>query len=292
MVVSPRILVGDAGRHTRAMISDVLRSAGFRDLIQAASETDLVKLVDQHRPKIIVMAASFPGLSGLTFAKQIRRGFNFVPRETSIILTTDAPTRSFLEAARTVGVDEVVAVPFTLQTLMARIRSVVERPRPFVDCPTYVGPCRRRVMLQDYKGPMRRAADPEKAPAAGPLWSLEDNRSAVRLCVQKMSEYRSALAPEPYKKLRAIYLSVMKLETRTDQASDDALGEAAKSFGRYLSAIGVRQTPDLALLNDHIECLHTLALDAELAAEQRLTLIASLQSAVQGKIAASQVSPG
>jgi hypothetical protein len=107
-----------------------------------------------------------------------------------------------------------------------------------------------------------------------------------------MSEYRSALAPEPYKKLRAIYLSVMKLETRTDQASDDALGEAAKSFGRYLSAIGVRQTPDLALLNDHIECLHTLALDAELAAEQRLTLIASLQSAVQGKIAASQVSPG
>jgi len=274
------------------MISDVLRSAGFRDLIQAASETDLVKLVDQHRPKIIVMAASFPGLSGLTFAKQIRRGFNFVPRETSIILTTDAPTRSFLEAARTVGVDEVVAVPFTLQTLMARIRSVVERPRPFVDCPTYVGPCRRRVMLQDYKGPMRRAADPEKAPAAGPLWSLEDNRSAVRLCVQKMSEYRSALAPEPYKKLRAIYLSVMKLETRTDQASDDALGEAAKSFGRYLSAIGVRQTPDLALLNDHIECLHTLALDAELAAEQRLTLIASLQSAVQGKIAASQVSPG
>jgi two-component system chemotaxis response regulator CheY len=292
MVVSPRILVGDAGRHTRAMISDVLRSAGFRDLIQAASETDLVKLVDQHRPKIIVMAASFPGLSGLTFAKQIRRGFNFVPRETSIILTTDAPTRSFLEAARTVGVDEVVAVPFTLQTLMARIRSVVERPRPFVDCPTYVGPCRRRVMLQDYKGPMRRAADPEKAPAAGPLWSLEDNRSAVRLCVQKMSEYRSALAPEPYKKLRAIYLSVMKLETRTDQASDDALGEAAKSFGRYLPAIGVRQTPDLALLNDHIECLHTLALDAELAAEQRLTLIASLQSAVQGKIAASQVSPG
>lgn len=292
MVVSPRILVGDAGRHTRAMIFDVLRSAGFRDLIQAASETDLVKLVDQHRPKIIVMAASFPGLSGLTFAKQIRRGFNFVPRETSIILTTDAPTRSFLEAARTVGVDEVVAVPFTTQTLMARIRSVVERPRPFVDCPTYVGPCRRRVMLQDYKGPMRRAVDPDKAPAVGPLWSLENNRSAVRLCVQKMSEYRSALTPEPYNKLRAVYLSVMKLETRTDQASDDALGEAAKSFGRYLSAIGVRQTPDLALLNDHIECLHTLALDAELAAEQRLSLIASLQSAVQGKIAASEVSPG
>lgn len=292
MAVLPRILVGDAGRHTRAMISDILRSSGFRDLLQAATETDLVKLVDQHRPKIIVMAASFPGISGLTFAQQIRSGFNFVPRETSIILTTDAPTRSFLEASRTVGVDEVVAVPFTMQTLMARIRSVVDRPRPFVDCPTYVGPCRRRVMLQDYKGPLRRAADPDEAPTAGPLWSSESNRSAVRLCVQKMSEYRSALPPEPYKKLRAIYLSVMKLETRTDQASDDALGEAAKSFGRYLSAIGVRERPDLTLLNDHIDCLHTLALEAELAAEQKLSLIAALKSAVQGKIAAPEVSPG
>ena len=83
-----------------------------------------------------------------------------------------------------------------------------------------------------------------------------------------------------------------KLETRTDQASDDALGEAAKSFGRYLSAIGVRERPDLTLLNDHIDCLHTLALEAELAAEQKLSLIAALKSAVQGKIAAPEVSPG
>lgn len=54
----------------------------------------------------------------------------------------------------------------------------------------------------------------------------------------------------------------------------------------------MRERPDLTLLNDHIDCLHTLALEAELAAEQKLSLIAALKSAVQGKIAAPEVSPG
>ena len=177
MAVSPRILVADPGRHSRTIICDILRGSGFRDLLQAMSADDLRALVDQHRPSIIFMSA-FPDLSGLAFTKQIRAGYNFVPRETSIILLTNAPTRTFLEGARAVGVDEIIAVPFTTQTLMARLKSVLDRPRPFVDCPTYVGPCRRRVMLQDYKGPLRRAADPAAAAPSGPLWSMEGNRSA------------------------------------------------------------------------------------------------------------------
>jgi CheY-like chemotaxis protein len=291
MTTEARVLIADASRHVRSTICEILRNADHRDLVQAASGAELCERVDSHRPRVVITASNLPDMSGLQFARLIRGGLNFVPRETSIILSTDTPTRIFLEAARSAGVDEVVAIPFTTKTLMARLASVLERPRRFVDCASYVGPCRRRLMLQDYKGPMRRASDPVEAPAEGSLWSLENNRSAVRLCVQKMSEYRSILAPEPYKKLRAIYLSVMKLETRTDQANDDALGEAAKCFGRYMSAIGVRQTPDLALLNDHIDCLHTLALDVDMTAEQKLSLIAGLQFRLQAKITASEASP-
>ncbi len=281
MAISPRILVADAARNTLGMICDVLRSVGHRDLIQAASEADLRILVDRHRPRIILMTANFPGLSGLSFASQIRNGYNFVPRETSIILTTEAPTRSFLEAARTVGEDEIVAIPFTTQTLMARVRSVIERPRPFVDCPTYVGPCRRRLMLQDYKGPLRRAQDPTREPDAGPLWSAEGNRSAVRLCVQKMSEYRKRLEPDQHNKLREVYQSVMKLETRSDQDGDALLGDAARSFGCYFSRLSPGQAPDLGILNEHIEVLHSLALGGEIEVAQRLALVASLHASVE-----------
>ncbi|MEQ1783179.1 MAG: response regulator [Hyphomonadaceae bacterium] len=284
MAVSPRILVADAARHTRATISDVLRSAGHRDLMQAGSEADLRNLVDQHRPRIVVMAADFPGVSGLDFAKQIRGGYNFVPRETSIILTTSAPTKSLLEAARTVGVDEVVAVPFTTQALTARIRSVIDRPRPFVDCSTYVGPCRRRVMLQHYKGPLRRAQDPTEAPDVNALWSAEGNRAAVRLCVQKMSEYRSRLEAEQQDKLREVYLSVMKLETRVEQDADAVLGDAARSFGRYFSTLSAGQWPDLDILNTHIEALHSLAVVKPVDDAQRLALVANLRMRVDAAL--------
>ena len=284
MAVAPRILIADAGRHTRTMICDILRSAGYRDLTPASSEADLRMLVDQLRPKIVVMAADFPGLSGLDFTKLIRSGLNFVPRETSMILTTSTPTRSFLEAARAVGVDEVVAVPFTTQTLVARILSAVERPRPFVDCPTYVGPCRRRVMLQDYKGPLRRTVDPDKAVQPGPLWSTESNRAAVRLCVQKMSEYRKDLAPEHYSMLRQVYHSVTKLETQSDQEHDEALGDAARCFGSYMSSIGQGQSPDLDLLSHHIVAIHTLALGSGLDGQQRFALVASLRQRGQAAL--------
>lgn len=280
MAVSPRILVADPGRHSRTIVCDILRAHGYRDLLQAASADELRGLVDQHRPSI-VFTSGFSELSGLAFTKQIRAGYNFVPRETSIILLTNAPTRTFLEAARTVGVDEIVGVPFTTRALMARLRSVLDRPRPFVDCPTYVGPCRRRVMLQEYKGPLRRAADPARD-VAGPLWSAESNRSAVRLCIQKMSQYRSQLRPEQYSKLRDVYQSVMTLETRDEQDGDATLGEAARSFGRYISGLGPDKAPDMVLLHDHIDAIHLLALGELTMHHERATLVANMEERIQG----------
>ncbi|MFM9935038.1 MAG: response regulator, partial [Novosphingobium sp.] len=188
-----RIVVVDASRHVRGMICDVLRNAGFMDTLQAENSDELLQLVELSRPGIVIMPAAFPELSGLAFTRRIRNGYNFVPREMSIILTTSAPTKSFLEATREIGVDEVVVLPFTAQSLLTRIRSVIERPRPFVDCAVYVGPCRRRRMLQDYTGPKRRMEDPVEETNAGLLWEGETNRAAVRLCVQKISEFGALL---------------------------------------------------------------------------------------------------
>jgi two-component system, chemotaxis family, chemotaxis protein CheY len=280
MALPHRVLVANSSRHLRTLVSDILRSSGCRDIVHAANGAELLAETDQSRPRIVVTAADLPGLSGLDFAKRVRAGFNFVRRETSIILTTGTPTRSFLEATRAVGIDEVVAVPFTTQTLAARIRSVIDRPRSFVDCPSYVGPCRRRVMLQDYKGPKVRAADPAETTHDGDLWAAETNRSAVRLCVQKMSEFRSQLAPEHFQKLRTVYQSVMKLETLASQTDNHSLVEAAKSFGRHLTSVGAQGAPDQRILEAHIEALHSMVTRPELAADECRHLVEGLQITV------------
>ena len=281
-----RIVVADASRHVRGMICDVLRTAGFMDILQAENSDELLQLVELSRPGIVVMPAAFPELSGLAFTRRIRNGYNFVPREMSIILTTNAPTKSFLEATREIGVDEVVVLPFTAQSLLTRIRSVIERPRPFVDCAVYVGPCRRRRMLQDYKGPKRRMEDPVEETSAGLLWEGETNRAAVRLCVQKISEFGSLLGPDNRQKLRQIYNSVMQIETRSNQKDDEALGAAARSLGRYIEAVGVGGQPAQDVVTTHIDAMHTLCTLEDVGEEQRRQVVAGLERVVMRKLAA------
>jgi two-component system chemotaxis response regulator CheY len=283
-----RILIAGQSRHGRGMMCDVLRAAGYHDLLQAADSEELLRLMQEQRPQIVVLPALCPEMSGLEFVQRVRRGLNFVPRETAIILTVEAPTRAFLDSAQAIGVDEIVALPFTPKSLLVRIGSVIERPRPFVDCPAYVGPCRRRRMLQDYRGARRRAADVERSDPPGLLWASESNRAAVRLCVQKISESGIPIADDDRRKLRELYQSVMQEETRARQMSDEALGEAARSCGRYLEALGpqIREVVDLEVVCTHINAMHTLAKLAggEGEAHLRSQVIAGLQRVVEKKM--------
>ena len=206
-----------------------------------------------------------------------------MPREMSIILTVSAPTKSFLDAAQEVGVDELVVLPFTAQSLILRIRSVIERPRPFVDSISYVGPSRRRRMVDDYRGPLRRFVDPVEGAA---LWESESNRSAVRLCVQKISEFGSVLTTGDQHKLREIYNSAMQTETLASQMKDEALGAAARSLGRYIAAVGAAGTPDPEVISTHIDAMHSLGVLTSAQHEERQDVIEGLRRIVQQKLGA------
>lgn len=253
-----RIVVADANRHARGLVCDVLRTAGYRELQQCGEGGELLQAVDQSRPKVVVVAADLPGLPGVAFVKCIRSGFRFVPRETSIILTTAMPTKSMLEAAREVGIDEIIALPFTAKAMAARVRSVVERPRPFVDCVAYVGPCRRRKMLQEYKGPRRRASEPQTAQL--PMdWASQDNRTAVRLCIQKISLLGPAVTPAHQMMMRAVYESAMQQATREEQLRNDELGDAARALGVYVSTLPQGTSPDPDTLTKGLARLNALA---------------------------------
>ena len=278
-----RIIVADPSRQARSLIGDVLRGAGYMTLAPASTQDELLKLTEQCQPRIILMSAQFPGLSGLEFTRTIREGLNFVPREMSIILTVSAPTKSFLDAAQEIGVDELVVLPFTAQSLILRIRSVIERPRPFVDSISYVGPSRRRRMVDDYRGPLRRFIDPVEGAA---LWESESNRSAVRLCVQKISEFGSVLTTGDRHKLREIYNSAMQTETLASQLKDEALGAAARSLGRYIVAVGAAGTPDPEVISTHIEAMHSLGVLTSVQHEERQEVIEGLRRIVQQKLGA------
>jgi DNA-binding response OmpR family regulator len=59
--------------------------------------------------------------------------------------------------ARDAGINEFIAKPVSVKTLMSRLVAVIESPRPYVRTKVYFGPCRRRRGVEEYRGPERRA---------------------------------------------------------------------------------------------------------------------------------------
>ena len=98
-------------------------------------------------------------MDGLAFTREIRTAQNspnpFIP----IVMMSGHTEKHRVQAARDAGITEFLAKPITAQSLFARIAEIVDRPRPFVRCPGYFGPDRRRKAIEDYAGPFRRHDD-------------------------------------------------------------------------------------------------------------------------------------
>lgn len=256
--MSEFIVIADPKSHTRNLLAEVLRSLGYQSVIQAADGKELLQATVEFEPRIVITTSRLPELSGLEFTRLIRAGYKNVSRLLSIIVMTDTPTRAFMDAAQASGVDEMLVNPYSAQSLAVRLKAVTERPRPFIDSAVYVGPCRRRRMVEDYVGPKRRFLDPTEGGAGVSPWEELSNRQAVRACVTRLSELSAGLTPGDRKKLRDIWAAAQETQDMADQTKDAALGVAARSLGRYITAVGAKGTPEQDVLATHIDAMHTL----------------------------------
>lgn len=281
-------LLADSDQHSRNLLAEVLRAAGYFMIDTVRNGNELLERTSDTHPRIVITASRIPGLSGLQYTRMIRAGYKEVSRQTSIIVMTDTPTKGFLAAAQQSGADEMLVRPFSSQAVLLRVKSVLERPREFVDCAVYVGPCRRRRMVEQYVGPMRRFIDPIGNDGAASPWEHEENRTAVRSCVKKISELSSGLTAMDRRKLREIFFAVKETQEKADEIRDEMMGEAARSLGRYIMAIGANGTADPEVLTTHIDAMHTLGVLTGEHHLERENLIAGLKKVVDKRLGRTQ----
>jgi len=281
-------LLADSDQHSRNLLAEVLRAAGYFMIDTVRNGHELLERTCDTHPRIVITASRIPGLSGLQYTRMIRAGYKEVSRQTSIIVMTDTPTKGFLAAAQQSGADEMLVRPFSSQAVLLRVKSVLERPREFVDCAVYVGPCRRRRMVEQYVGPMRRFIDPIGNDGAASPWEHEENRTAVRSCVKKISELSSGLTAMDRRKLREIFFAVKETQEKADEIRDEMMGEAARSLGRYIMAIGANGTADPEVLTTHIDAMHTLGVLTGEHHLERENLIAGLKKVVDKRLGRTQ----
>ena len=152
-----KILVVDDNQHMRKLVVAILQAFGTRQIFEAADAQSAWTLLFDHNPDVILLDWQMPGLSGLDLVKMVRSDPHtpnpFVP----IIMVTGHTHIDHVRLARDAGVNEFLAKPVSVKSVLARLISVIEYPRPFVRTGSYFGPCRRRRQSEEYKGPERRS---------------------------------------------------------------------------------------------------------------------------------------
>lgn len=160
----------DDNKHMRALVKTILHALGSKNVHEAADGADAFKELRHFPADIIICDWNMSPLDGLDFVRLVRTGKDspnpFVP---IIMLTGHTEMHRVIEA-RDAGVHEFLAKPISAKGLFSRIRSIIERPRPFIRAGLYFGPDRRRRQI-DWKGAERRksamAAPPAAADAGG-----------------------------------------------------------------------------------------------------------------------------
>jgi two-component system chemotaxis response regulator CheY len=157
-----RVLVVDDNVHMRRLVITILQAFGVTMIFEASSGESAWDLIREHNPDIVVLDWVMEGMSGIDLIKVIRANplspNPFVPT----IMLTGHTSLEHVQEARDAGANEFIAKPVSVKTMMSRLSSVIEHPRPYVRTKAYFGPCRRR-RNQEHAGGERRATAKQAA---------------------------------------------------------------------------------------------------------------------------------
>lgn len=131
------ILVVEDEVAIRDMIGMSLDRAGFRWLA-AGSVEDARSILADNAPDLMLLDWMLPGVSGLDFARQLRRDDS--SRELPVIMLTARDTEEDMIRGLEGGVDDYLTKPFSTRELIARIKTVLRRSGSNDEGPITIGP--------------------------------------------------------------------------------------------------------------------------------------------------------
>lgn len=119
-----RLLVVDDEPNIRELLATSLRFAGF-EVHAAGNGQAALKLAKEVQPDLVVLDVMMPDLDGFAVTRRLRERGQFVP---VLFLTARDDTADKVQGL-TVGGDDYVTKPFSLEEVVARIRAVLRRTR-------------------------------------------------------------------------------------------------------------------------------------------------------------------
>ncbi len=122
-----KILVVDDEPAIRALVQFALRQADY-SCIEAADATEAQALVTADPPDLILLDWMLPGLSGLDYARRLRR--ERLTQNIPIIMLTARVDEEDKVRGLNTGADDFITKPFSPRELVARVKAVLRRLAP------------------------------------------------------------------------------------------------------------------------------------------------------------------
>ena len=117
-----RLLVVDDEPNIRELLSASLRYAGF-EVATAADGHQALAMAASFRPDLLVLDVMMPGLDGFGVVRRMRQS----GRHTPVLFLTARDAAEDKVSGLTLGGDDYVTKPFSLDEVVARIRAVLRR---------------------------------------------------------------------------------------------------------------------------------------------------------------------
>ncbi len=121
-----KILVTDDEKDIVELISYNLEKEGF-SILKAYDGEAALRLVQLHKPDLLILDLMLPSLSGIDVCKAIRN--NPATASLPIIMVTAKADETDKIIGLEIGADDYITKPFSIKELIARVRAILRRLR-------------------------------------------------------------------------------------------------------------------------------------------------------------------
>ena len=121
-VPNPKVLVVDDEPNIRELVQVALNFHGCA-VTTGATGADALQLADAYDPDLIVLDVLLPDIDGFEVCRRLRSVANDVP----VIFLTARDATADTVTGLTIGGDDYITKPFSVEALVARVRAVLRR---------------------------------------------------------------------------------------------------------------------------------------------------------------------
>ena len=140
-----KVLVVDDESTMRKVTRSLLHVIGIQDVYDANDGRSGLEAICRWNPDVVILDWSMPSPNGPEFVRHVRAPGHFPYPDVPIIMLTAHGERSRVVEAVRLGVNEFLLKPVSSTALMARMVSILAKPRKMVKKGAYYGPEPRKM---------------------------------------------------------------------------------------------------------------------------------------------------